>query len=92
MAYDSYYDEDLTPEEIDLEYGEDDNNDDVISILSVASVWFIIFGLVIVLFLFLYFILTGKIFSACIYIVGMLVAYAFGYFFMYCLDHFVSNN
>ena len=41
MANDSYYDEDLTPEEIDLEYGDDDNSDDVISILSIASIWFI---------------------------------------------------
>ncbi len=89
MARNSYYDEDLTDEEIDKEYEEEDT---IVSLLSVASIWFIRFGLVVGVILFLYFILTGKIFTAILYVIGLIIAYFFGYFFMFFLDKFTDNN
>ena len=89
MARNSYYDEDLTDEEIDKEYEEEDT---IVSLLSVASIWFIRFGLVVGVILFLYFIFTGKIFTAILYVIGLIIAYFFGYFFMFFLDKFTDNN
>ena len=63
-----------------------------IPILSVASKWFIRIGVVIGIILLIYYIVVGKVFSAFIFVIGLIVAYFFGYFFMFCLDKLTSMN
>ena len=90
----SYHVDQLDDEYID---GDDDNTSssedegsDFIHILDVFSTWFIRIGLAIGVILLIYYIVVGNIFSALLFILGMAVAYAFGYFFMYCIDKFMS--
>ena len=82
-----YYDEDLDENEIDDEYT---SGDGVVPLLSTISIWFIRFGLVVGVILFLYYIISGKIYNAFIYLLGLVVAYFFGYVLMFCLDKFIS--
>ena len=82
-----YYDEDLDENEIDEEY---DKEEGVIPVLSFLSVWFIRFGLVVGVILFIYFIITGSIYNAFLYLLGLVIAYFFGYSIMFCLDKFIS--
>ena len=63
-----------------------------IPVLSVISKWFIRIGIVIGIILLIYFIVVGKVFSAFIFVIGLIVAYFFGYFFMFCLDKLTSMN
>ena len=81
-----YYDEDLDENEIDDEY----DKEGVIPVLSFLSVWFIRFGLVVGVILFLYFIISGNIYNAFLYLLGLIIAYFFGYILMFCLDNFIS--
>ena len=63
-----------------------------IPVLSVISKWFIRIGIVIGIILLIYFIVVGKVFSAFIFVIGLIVAYFFGYFFMFCLDKLTAMN
>lgn len=83
------YDDEFLEEDLD----ENDNSDfNMISFLSIASVWFIRFGMVVAVILLIYFIVVGKIGTAFLYILGLVVAYFFGYGFMFCLDKFIESN
>ena len=83
------YDDDFLEEELD----ENENSEfNMISLLSIASVWFIRFGMVVAVILLIYFIVVGKIGTAFLYILGLVVAYFFGYGFMFCLDKFIESN
>ena len=84
-------------DQLDDEYFDDDHNSssvdegfDMIHFLDIFSTWFIRIGLAIGVILLIYYIVVGNIFSALLFILGMVVAYAFGYFFMFCLDKFMS--
>jgi len=76
--------ENETVEEVE----EDDSS--LIPILSLISTWFIRIGIGIGIILLIYYIVVGKLFSAILFILGLVVAYFFGYFFMFCLDKFMS--
>ncbi len=80
----------------DYKHFEDDDDEDdgglLVSFMSVASTWFIRIGMAIGVILLLYFIFTGKIGNAVLYILGLIVAFFFGYFFMFLLDKFTSAN
>ena len=83
------YDDGYLEEELD----ENDNSDfNMISFLSIASVWFIRFGMVVAVILLIYFIVVGKIGTAFLYILGLVFAYFFGYGFMFFLDKFIESN
>ena len=83
------YDDEFLEEELD----ENENSEfNMISFLSIASVWFIRFGMVVAVILLIYFIVVGKIGTAFLYILGLVVAYFFGYGFMFCLDKFIESN
>ena len=83
------YDDEFLEEELD----ENENSEfNMISFLSIASVWFIRFGMVVAVILLIYFIVVGKIGSVFLYILGLVVAYFFGYGFMFCLDKFIESN
>ena len=83
------YDDEFLEEEVDENESSEFN---MISFLSVASIWFIRFGMVVAVILLVYFIVVGKIATAFLYILGLVVAYFFGYGFMFCLDKFIESN
>ena len=83
------YDDEFLEEEVDENESSEFN---MISFLSVASVWFIRFGMVVAVILLIYFIVVGKIATAFLYILGLVVAYFFGYGFMFFLDKFIESN
>ncbi len=80
---DEYYDEN---EELD------DSAVTVISVLSLVSQWFIRFGIFVAIVLVVYFLLCGKFLTLLLYVLGLIAAYFFGYFFMFLLDKFVGDD
>ena len=90
------YEDEYEDIEIDDEYeiveSDEERREEAVTTLSVISKWFIRIGIVIMVFLLIYFVVTGNIINAMLYIVGLFVAFCFGYFFMYFLDYFVSKN
>lgn len=90
-------DEDI--EDIDYEEVDDDEMEEeksvssgIIEFLGILSNWFIRVGVVVGIILFLYFIFTLQFLSVLLFAIGLVVAYFFGYFFMFCLDTFIDNN
>jgi hypothetical protein len=85
-------------DQFDDSYLEKDENTSVvdntvlISILGNIATWFIRIGLIIGAILLVYYIVIGNIFSALLFVLGLVVAYFFGYFFMYCLDKFMTQE
>lgn len=73
-------------------YEEEKTQSDTIRILDLISTWFIRIGLGIGVILLLYFVFSGKFLEAILYIIGLVFCYFFGYFFMFCLDTFISKN
>ena len=63
-----------------------------VDILALISTWFIRIGVVLAVILFIYFIITLKIGKAFLFLIGLAVAFGFGYLFMYCLDWLTTNN
>ena len=61
-------------------------------ILSIISKGFSILGIIIAIILITYFIVTGQFQNLIIYILGLVVAFFFGWFFMYFLVMFTENN
>lgn len=80
-----YYDE------YEDEY-EDEEESSVIPILSFVSNCFIYIGIIVAIILLIYFIIKGKLLTAILYILGLVVAFFFGYGFMFCLDYFVDRS
>ena len=62
------------------------------SILSLISKWFSILGVVIAIILIAYFIVMGQFQNLILYILGLIVSFFFGWFFMYFLVKFTENN
>ena len=95
--YDDYEEYEEYPEydDEDIEENYEDVGDAdtvVVSTLAVISKWFIYIGVAIAAILLLYFVFTLKFFNVFLFILGLVIAYFFGYFFMFCLDTFISNN
>lgn len=61
-------------------------------ILSLISKWFSILGVIIAIILITYFIVMGQFQNLILYILGLIVAFFFGWFFMYFLVKFTENN
>ena len=61
-------------------------------ILSLISKGFSILGIIIAIVLITYFIVTGQFQNLILYILGLIVAFFFGWFFMYFLVMFTENN
>ena len=76
------------------EYEEEksENKSGIIPILDLIATWFIRIGLGIGVILLLYFMFSGKFLEAILYIIGLVFCYFFGYFFMFCLDTFLSKD
>jgi ABC-type multidrug transport system fused ATPase/permease subunit len=74
-------------------YNQDDDDDSLfIGTLATISRWFIRIGIVIAIILFIYYIMIGKVSSAFLFVLGLVVAFFFGYGFMFLLDHIVDSN
>ena len=71
---------------------EEENDSLFIATLATISKWFIRVGIVIAIILFIYYIVTGKVTSGLLFLLGLIVAYFFGYGFMFLLDRLVSDN
>jgi hypothetical protein len=82
--------QDIDDEEYEEEY--DDEDVSIIPLLSTISKWFIRIGIVVAVILLLFFIVKTDFMSAFLFVIGMIVAYFFGYLFMFCLDKFVTMN
>lgn len=76
----------------DDQYEVSESTYDTFSLLASVSTWVIRIILVIAAILFLYFIFMGNIVTALLYALGLILAYFFGYFFVYLLDFITSNN
>ena len=74
------------------DYEEEENDSLFIATLATISKWFIRIGIVIAIILFIYYIVTGKVTSGLLFLLGLIVAYFFGYGFMFLLDRLVSDN
>ena len=74
------------------EYYDEEEDSAFIGMLAFISKWFIRIGIVIAIILFIYYIMTGKVSSAMLFILGLVIAYFFGYGFMFILDKIVDSN
>ena len=88
-TYDDYEEDIEEYEEIEQ---EDNKKADVISTLSTVSNWFIKFGIVVAVILLVYYLFTGNIIDALLYIIGLVISFFFGYFFMYLLDKCIGEE
>ena len=79
-------------EEYEQTADTEEMSQEIISILSTLSTWFIRIGMGIGIILLLYYFISGKIMSAFLFIIGLVVAFFFGYAFMFLLDKFISAN
>ena len=66
-----------------------DFNVNYILVLKVLSMWFIRIGVMIAFCLLIMFFISGNIFNGFIFIFSLIIAFCFGYFFMYLLDQFM---
>lgn len=74
----------------DYEEEQEEKEFNIITILGFIATWFIRIGVVLGVILLLYFIFTGQVVNALLFILGLIIAYFFGYFFMFLLDKFVE--
>ena len=79
-------------DEFEEYYDEDEEDSVFIGTLAAISKWFIRIGMVIAIILFIYYIMVGKISSAFLFVLGLVVAFLFGYGFMFLLDKLVDSN
>lgn len=69
----------------DEEY-EEEKESSIIPILATISKWFIRIGMVLAVIVGIYYLCNLQIFNLFLFIIGLVVSYFFGYFFMFCLD------
>lgn len=79
-------------QDIDEEEYEEEKEFSIIPILATISKWFIRIGMVLAVIVGIYYLCNLQIFNLFLFIIGLVVAYFFGYFFMFCLDKFTSLN
>ena len=84
--------QDIEDEEYEEVYDDYDDDISLIPLLATISKWFIRIGIVVGIILLLYFIVKTDFMSAFLFVIGMIVAYFFGYLFMFCLDKFTTMN
>lgn len=84
MSYNARY------QDIDDEEYEEESS--IIPLLGTIAKWFIRIGIVCAVIVGLYYLLKLQIVNLLVYIVILIVAYFFGYFFMFCLDKIFDNK
>ena len=83
--------EDTGSDDLYDDYETSDDNDNLIDIFLFIATWFGRIGIILAIVLVLYFLFNKKITTLLFYIIGISVAYFFGYVFMYLLEKFSSN-
>lgn len=83
--------EDTDSDDLYEDYEASDDNDNLTDIFLLIATWFGRIGIILAIVLVLYFLFNKKITTLLLYIIGLLVAYIFGYIFMYLLEKFSSN-
>ena len=77
----------------DYEYEEEKEKDSsIIPLLGTIAKWFIRIGIVCAVIVGIYYLVKLQIVNLLLFIVGLIIAYFFGYFFMFCLDKLTSNK
>lgn len=92
-SYDNYSSEE---EDYDDNYEEIEerkfNPGSALSVIALISTWFIRIGAATGICLLIAFFVMGKVATAFLYVIGIVVAFFFGYGFMFCLDHFMVKK
>lgn len=77
----------------DEDYEEyEDNKSTTLSILGTIAKWFIRLGIVFAVIVGIYYLVKLQIVNLLLFIVGLIISYFFGYFFMFCLDKLNENK
>lgn len=87
MSYNARY-QDI--DDYEDEYEEKDSS--LIPFLATIAKWFIRIGIVCAVIVGIYYLVKLQIVNLLLFIIGLLIAYFFGYFFMFCLDKLTSNK
>lgn len=88
MSYNArYQDKDLYDD-----YEEEKEESSIYPLLETIAKWFIRIGIVCAVIVGIYYLVKLQIVNLLLYIVGLIIAYFFGYFFMFCLDKLTSNK
>lgn len=90
--YDVEVEDDYDEENYEDNNETEDGNMNWIPILSFISTWFIRIGIGIAIILLIYFVFSGNIIKGLLFILGLIAAFFFGYFFMFCLDRLLSSD
>lgn len=86
MSYNARY------QDIDDEEYEEEKESKLIPILGSVAKWFIRIGIVCGIIVLLYYLIKLQITNLLLFIVGLIIAYFFGYFFMFCLTKISSRE
>ncbi|MBR3145824.1 MAG: hypothetical protein IKF47_01030 [Bacilli bacterium] len=70
----------------------EDNKSTTLSILGTIAKWFIRLGIVFAVIVGIYYLVKLQIVNLLLFIVGLIISYFFGYFFMFCLDKLNENK
>ena len=76
----------------DEEEIEEEKEFSIIDILATISKWFIRLGIVFAVIVGIYYLVKLQIVNLLLFIIGLIISYFFGYFFMFCLDKLTSLN
>ena len=87
MSYNARY-QDI--DDYDDEYEEEEKDSSIIPILGTIAKWFIRIGIVCAVIVCIYYLVKLQITSLLLYIIGLIIAYFFGYFIMFCIDKIAS--
>lgn len=79
MSYNARY------QDIDDDF-EEEKESSIISILGTIVKWFIRIGIVCAAIVFIYYLVKLQIVNLLLFMVGLVIAYFFGYFVMFCID------
>ncbi len=79
-------------QDYDEEEIEEEKEFSIIDILATISKWFIRLGIVFAIIVGIYYLVKLQIVNLLLFIIGLIVSYFFGYFFMFCLDKLTSLN
>ena len=83
MSYNARY------QDIDDNY-EEEKESSMINILGIIVKWFIRIGIVCAAIVFIYYLVKLQIVNLLLFIIGLIIAYFFGYFVMFCIDKVAS--
>ena len=92
VNYSDEYDDYSSDETEEYEEFDEEGKSDIISTISLVSTWFIRFGIVVTGILVLYFLFSAKFSTLLIYLISLVLAFFFGYVFMYLLEKFTEDN